>query len=103
MVLLQGRVPRRTSSSAFACFPSDEQQPPAFDLVVDRDTGCCVFSCSIARSKSAESQRRFVAFQVEPGSQAIEMGQGRLERDGAIQLLERQVHLVQAADRLEPG
>ena len=44
-----------------------------------------------------QRQDRFVAFQVEPGPQAIEVGQPRLELDGAIQLLEGQVELVQPA------
>ena len=59
--------------------------------------GLFVFSRSIAWSKSPRGQGRFVAFQVEPGPQAIEMGQPRLELDGAIQLFEGQVQLVQPA------
>ncbi len=78
MVLVAAPGPRRTSRALRrACRRASNSRP--------RSTwsstwyGLFVFSRSIAWSKSLESQGRLVAFQVEPGPQAIEVGQPRLE------------------------
>ncbi len=62
--------------------------------------GLFAFSRWIARSKSDNASDGSPAFQVQPGSQSIEVGQPGLELDRSIQLVEGQVQLVEPAVRL---
>ncbi len=54
--------------------PATQQQPTTFDVVVDLVRAVRVLALD-RPVEVIESQRRFVAFQVEPGPQAIEVGQ----------------------------
>ena len=95
MVLLQGQS-RVERTQCRGVLPATQQQPAAFDVVVDpvRAVGVLALDRLV---EVIESQGRFVAFQAEPGPQAIEVGQPRLELDGAMQLFEGQVQLAQPA------
>src|SRR5580704_14169707 len=97
MVLLQGQC-QVERLEGFPELPVRQQQPPAFNLVVNpvRAVGVLVLDCP---AKLSESQRRFIALQVKPGSQPIQMSQGGLERDSVVQLLKRQVQTFQAPER----
>ena len=93
MVLLQ-RQSRVERDERHGVLPAIQQQPTTFNVVVDLVRTIRILALD-RLVEVIEGEGRFVAFQAEPGPQTIEVGQPWFELDGAIQLFEGQVQLVQ--------